>query len=63
MKRTFINVNDVLHLFPERKKSWAYKQLQTVRDSRGTLRATLRDFAEHCGLTESELREMLSTPQ
>ena len=58
--RHYLTVVDVLKIYPTRKKSWAYKQLQAVRDATGQRDATVKDFAEHVGLGEAELRTLLS---
>lgn len=59
--RHYLTVLDVLKLYPTRKKSWAYKQLQLIRDATGRPQALVRDFAEHVGLSEPELRALLNT--
>lgn len=56
--KQIITVLDVLKLFPHRKKGWAYKQLRSVRDATGKAVTLATDFAEHMGLTESELQAL-----
>lgn len=59
--RHYLTVVDVLKLYPTRRKSWAYKQLQIVRDSTAQEFASVRDFAQHMGLPEEELRSLLGS--
>ena len=54
--RSIITVQDLLNLFPVRKKSWAYNNLQSIRDSTGKKVVTVRDVAEYFGFTEEEVR-------
>jgi hypothetical protein len=42
--RKIISVVDVLLAYPHRKKSWAYLQLQSVRDCSGRLVVLLSDW-------------------
>jgi hypothetical protein len=58
--RHYLTVVDVLKLYPTRKKSWAYKQLQAIRDATGRRDVLVKEFAEHVGLPEPDLRAMLS---
>ncbi|MDO7886823.1 hypothetical protein [Hymenobacter cheonanensis] len=50
----------MLKLYPTRKKSWAYKQLQAIRDASGRPDVLVKEFAEHMHLPEPDLRAMLS---
>ena len=54
--RSVLDVHDILSLFPSRKKSWAYKQLQEIKDTNAKKVVTVRDLAEYTGLTEEEVR-------
>jgi len=58
--RHYLTVVDVLKLYPTRKKTWAYKQLQTIRDATGRPDVLVKEFAEHMHLPETDLRAMLS---
>lgn len=58
-----LTVLDVLQLFPHRKKGWAYKQLRAVRDATSKAVTLTTDFAEHMGLTESELQALWDKTQ
>jgi hypothetical protein len=57
--RQFVRVDDVLTVFPDHKKSWAYKQLRAARTSGRHGPALVSELAEHLGLSEQELREVL----
>jgi predicted metallo-beta-lactamase superfamily hydrolase len=54
--RSVLDVNDVLSLFPMRKKTWAYNQLQQIKDTTNKRVVTVKDLAEYMGLTEEEVR-------
>lgn len=45
-KMLWVTVKEVLLLFPNRKKSWAYKELQGVRDCTGRSWVNWRDWNE-----------------
>lgn len=60
--RHTVTVLDVLKLFPHRKKSYAYKQLQSIRDCTGKMLVTVADLSEYTGLPEAEIRQVLATP-
>lgn len=58
--RHYLTVVDVLKLYPTRKKSWAYKQLQIIRDATGRRDVLVKEFAEHMHLPELDLRALLN---
>ncbi len=57
--RLFIEVDDVLRLFPHRKKSWAYEKLREAKLEGVPRPALVSEFAILYGYSEQELRQML----
>lgn len=54
-----LDVSHVLALFPKRKKSWAYRELQAVRDALGKRFVTLKEFAAYLDLDPADLLQRL----
>lgn len=54
--RHTVNVTDVLALFPDRKKSWAYNLLAGIRAATGKLVVTVAELAEYTGEAEDDVR-------
>ncbi len=58
--RHIITVLDVLSLYPHRKKSYAYKLLQSIRDCTTKNVVTVADLSEYTGFAEAEIRQLLA---
>ena len=54
-----ITVDHVLTLFPHRKKSWAYRELQSVKDALNKRFVTLTDLAKHLDWDLSDMQARL----
>lgn len=61
--RHIITVLDVLTIYPHRKKSYAYKLLQSIRDCTSKKAVTVADLSEYTGFTELEIRAMMGAAQ
>lgn len=47
--RRIVTVQDVLALFPHRKKTWAYELLATIRAATGKMTVSPQQLAEYTG--------------
>ena len=54
-----ITVEHVLILFPHRKKRWAYRELQTLRDVLKKRFVTLAELASYYDFDLADLRQKL----
>ena len=55
-----ITVDHVQILFPHRKKRWAYKELQTLRDALKKRFVTLSELASYYDFDLADLRQKLA---
>ncbi len=55
-----ITVSHLLTLFPHRKKSWAYRELQTVKDATKLRYVRLSDLASFFGWDLASMQKQLS---